>query len=251
MAKAKQMKATKRKRKNDILLGAIADDIAGATDLCDILVGQGMRTVLEIGVPRKGQTVRDADAVAKTFAAVEQALGPVDVLVNNAGTSQMGAFETITDEVWQSDLELKLFAAIRLSRLAFPGMKTRKWGRIINVLNTGAKAPPAGGAPTSVSRAAGMALTKVLSKEGAPHNVLVNALCTGLLESDQHLQRFKRENTGQSWEDFKAEMGKRVPLGRIGDALEFANMACFLASDAGSFISGTAINVDGGMCAVM
>mgnify|MGYP002631189823 CR=1 FL=1 len=88
MAKAKQMKATKRKRKNDILLGAIADDIAGATDLCDILVGQGMRTVLEIGVPRKGQTVRDADAVVIALptrtgpakAAVRQSLAALRML---------------------------------------------------------------------------------------------------------------------------------------------------------------------------
>ena len=93
--------------------------------------------------------------------------GKIDVLVNNAGTSQRGAILEVSDEVWQNDLDLKLLSAIRLSRLVIPGMRERKWGRIINVLNLGAKAPNAGGAPTAVSRAAGMALTKVLANENA------------------------------------------------------------------------------------
>ena len=123
--------------------------------------------------------VADAAQVQRLFDAVVADFGKLDVLVNNAGRSATGKFEDITDADWQADIDLKLFAAIRLARLAFPGMKERRWGRIINVLNVGAKTPGAGSAPTSVSRAAGMALTKVLAGEGAPHNVLVNALCTG------------------------------------------------------------------------
>ncbi len=92
-----------------------------------------------------------------------RAFGKIDIVVNNAGTSRNGAFETITDEVWREDLDQKLFAAIRLTRLVWPQMKERRWGRVINVLNIGAKAPRAGSAPTTISRAAGMALTKVLS----------------------------------------------------------------------------------------
>ncbi|HQT76876.1 MAG TPA: SDR family NAD(P)-dependent oxidoreductase, partial [Rhodopila sp.] len=113
--------------------------------------------------------VSDAKEVTRAYDAVMAGLGRVDILVNNAGTSQTGAFPTITDAVWQADLDLKLFAAIRLARLVWPQMTERRWGRIINVLNIGAKAPKAGGAPTAVSRAAGMALTKVLAGEGAPH----------------------------------------------------------------------------------
>ncbi|MBX9700090.1 MAG: SDR family NAD(P)-dependent oxidoreductase, partial [Acetobacteraceae bacterium] len=123
------------------------------------------------------------------FKGAEAALGKVDILVNNAGTSQRGPFLEIDDALWQHDLDLKLFAAIRLGRLVWPGMAQRKWGRIINVLNTGAKAPPAEGAPTAVSRAAGMALTKVQANEGAKHNILVNALLVGLIDSDQHRRR--------------------------------------------------------------
>ena len=195
--------------------------------------------------------VADGAAVKAMFAKVTGDFGKVDILVNNAGTSQAAAFEEITDEVWQADLDLKLFSAIRLCRLAFPGMKERKWGRIINVLNSHAKAPRAGGAPTAVSRAAGMALTKVLAGEGAPHNVLVNALCTGLIVSDQWRRRHQREGAQGSFEDYLGKMGQGIPLGRVGEAEEFANIACFLASDAASYITGTAINVDGNLSPVV
>ncbi len=180
--------------------------------------------------------------------AVEQAqseFGQVDVLVNNAGSSKRGPFVEHTDEVWQTDLEIKLFGAIRLCRQVLPGMRERRWGRIINVLNTGAKAAPAEGSPTAVTRAAGMALTKAIANEYAPHNVLVNALLVGRIESDQWVRR--SQASGRPLEDIYAEMGKTVPMGRVGTAEEFANMACFLASDAGSYITGTAINIDGGL----
>ena len=187
----------------------------------------------------------------KAFETAEKAFGQIDVLVNNAGTSQRGPFVEVTDEVWQHDIDLKLFAAIRLCRQAFPGMKARRWGRIVNVLNIGAKAPQATSAPTSVTRAAGMALTKVLSAEGAPHNVLANAMLVGNIESNQWVKRHAAEGKGRALADYYAEMGKRIPMGRVGTAEEFANMALFLASDAGSYITGTAINVDGGMSPVV
>ena len=157
--------------------------------------------------------------------------GQVDILINNAGMSRAMPSEQITDELWQEDLDLKLFAAIRLARLCWPGMKARKWGRIINVLNTGAKAPRANGAPTAVSRAAGMALMKVLAGEGAPHGILVNGMLVGLIDSDQHRRRHAREGANVSYDEFTAKMGAGVPLGRIGKAEEFAAMACFLCSD--------------------
>jgi NAD(P)-dependent dehydrogenase (short-subunit alcohol dehydrogenase family) len=130
-------------------------------------------------------------------------------------------------------------------------MRARKWGRIVNVLNVGAKAQKAGGAPTEVSRAAGMALMKILSKEGAPHGILVNALLVGLIDADQHRQRHARSGANTPYDDYLAKMGANVPLGRIGRPEEFAAMACFLCSEAASFISGTAINVDGGMSPVV
>jgi NAD(P)-dependent dehydrogenase (short-subunit alcohol dehydrogenase family) len=177
--------------------------------------------------------------------------GRVDVLVNNAGTSIRGPFLEQTEEVWAQDYNLKVMAAIRLCRLAIPGMRDRKWGRIINILSGGAKAPRAEGAPTNVSRATGMALTKVLANEFAPDNVLVNALMTGNIVTDQIARRYARAKPDMSFEQFVAEAGKKIPMRRMGTAQEYANMACFLASDAGSYITGTAINVDGGNCPVV
>jgi 3-oxoacyl-[acyl-carrier protein] reductase len=195
--------------------------------------------------------VRRAEDIVATHQAVLGAFGRVDIVVNNAGTSRTLPFATVTDEIWQEDLDLKLFAAIRLTRLVWPQMVENKWGRVINVLNTGAKAPRAGSAPTSVSRAAGMALTKVLAGEGAPHNVLVNALLVGLIESDQWVRRHRDQGANVPLEDFLRDMGKGVPVGRMGRAEEFANIACFLASDAASYITGTALNVDGGSSPVV
>ncbi len=195
--------------------------------------------------------VADPVQIAEAHATAVDALGPIDILVNNAGTSQRGPFLEIDDELWRHDLELKLFAAIRLSRLVIPGMKERRWGRILNILNTGAKAPPAEGAPTAVSRAAGMALTKALSAELAPHNVLVNGLLVGRIDSDQWVRRHAGENKNRDYAAFLAEMGTALPMGRVGTAEEFAGLACFLASDAGGYITGTAINVDGGLSPVV
>ena len=193
--------------------------------------------------------VGNAADIQRAYNETMQALGKVDILVNNAGTSRNGAFEKLTDEIMQQDLNDKLFAAIRLIRLVSPQMKERRWGRIINVLNIGAKAPRANSMPTSVSRAAGMAMTKALSQEFAPHNVLVNAMLVGLIEADQHVQRAKQTNVPLS-EYYKARE-KEIPIGRVGKADEFANLACFLASDAASYVSGTATNVDGGRSPVV
>ena len=198
--------------------------------------------------------IATAEGCTKAYSEAVARFGKVDIIVNNAGKSQTAPFEKVDDATWQDDLDLKLFAAIRLTRLAFPEMKGRGWGRVINVLNTHAKAPGGGSAPTSVSRAAGMALTKVLSQEGAPHNVLVNALLVGQIDSDQwvrqHAQRTEA-GSNQTYEEFLAEKGKAIPMGRVGRAEEFAAVACLLVSDAGGYVTGTAINVDGGRCPIV
>jgi len=193
---------------------------------------------------------KDIERMVKT---AEKELGPVDILINNAGSSQRGDFLTLTDEMWSSDLELKLFGAIRACRLVIPGMQKKKWGRIINVLNTGAKATGPAGYPTAVSRAAGMSLMKGLAGEVAKDNILVNGLLVGRIESDQWLKRWEASNKEKSYDQFLLDMAKsqNLPMGRLGTAEEFANMAAFLCSDAGSYITGCAINVDGGLCPVV
>jgi len=190
--------------------------------------------------------VSKAAAIKKAYDQVMSEFGKIDIFVNNAGQSTRGPSETITDEQWQADFDLKLFAQVRFCRLVFPQMKERRWGRIISVLNIGAKAPGPDSAPTSISRAAQMAFTKVLSQEGAPYNVLANSLHVGVIVSDQIVRRHAREGANISLEEMIAQAGRAVPLGRMGRAEEFANVATFLASDAASYVTGTSINVDGG-----
>ena len=192
-----------------------------------------------------------ASEIETTFAQVVSDFSKVDVLVNNAGHAKVGAIESITDEEWQYDFDLKLMAAVRLSRLVFPGMKERKWGRILNILNTLAKTPSAGSAPTSVTRAAGMALTKVLAGEGAPHNILVNSFNIGRIKSDQIQRAYDVSNSELSFDEFVKKAGAGIPLGRFGEAEECANLACLLCSDAGGYVSGTSINVDGNLSSAL
>ena len=181
-----------------------------------------------------------ADTVAK--------FGGVDILVNNAGTSATGEFESVTDDAWQSDFDLKLFGAIRVIRAALPHMKQRGGGRVINVTNIGAKAPAARTMPTTVTRAAGQAMTKALSKEYAPHGILVNTVCIGLIRAGQHEKRAACQ--GVDVEKLYEDMGRNVPIGRVGRAEEAANVIAFLASEAASFVTGSSINLDGGASAV-
>jgi 3-oxoacyl-[acyl-carrier protein] reductase len=178
-----------------------------------------------------------------------EAFGRIDILVNNAGTSATGAFESVTDDAWQADFDLKLFGAIRLIRLALPHMKQQGGGRIINITNIGAKQPSAKSMPTTVTRAAGLAMTKALSREFAADRILVNTVCIGLVRAGQHEK--SAASRGMDVEELYETLGRNVPLGRVGKAEEVANVIAFLASEAASFVTGTSINLDGGASAVL
>jgi len=193
--------------------------------------------------------VSKAEDCARLVAEAVKAFGRLDILVNNAGTSATGEFESVTDDIWQADFELKLFAAIRLARLAIPHMKQQGGGRIVNITNIGAKQPRAKSMPTTVTRAAGLAFTKALSKEFAPHQILVNTVCIGLVRAGQHER--KAAKAGVAVEKVYADMAKDIPLGRVGRAEEVANAIAFLASEAASYITGSSINLDGGTSNVL
>jgi NAD(P)-dependent dehydrogenase (short-subunit alcohol dehydrogenase family) len=189
--------------------------------------------------------------IKKLFDATLARFGRIDILVNNAGKSAAAPVTTVDDAGWQEDLDLKVFAAIRTMRLAVPAMIEAGGGAIVNVVNIGAKAPAAGSVPTSVSRAAGIALTKAASKDLGKHNITVNAVCIGLIKSDQHARR--AQASGRDLDELYEEMaGQRGgPLGRVGEAEEAADLIAFLVSARGRYISGTAINMDGGASAVV
>jgi 3-oxoacyl-[acyl-carrier protein] reductase len=185
----------------------------------------------------------DVDAFVN---AVVARFGGVDILVNNAGTSAAAPFLDVDDAAWQRDIDVKLIAAIRFCRLVIPLMKQRGGGRIINVTTVGGKAPAPRALPTSVTRAAGINLTKSLASEHAADRILVNTVCLGLVKSAQWERRAKGDLDG-----YYREAAKRVPIGRVGEAEEFADLVAFLASERAGYITGTAINFDGGMSAVV
>jgi 3-oxoacyl-[acyl-carrier protein] reductase len=189
--------------------------------------------------------VSKAADIERFIKAVIERFGRIDVLINNAGTSARGKFLEIDDKTWSADLDLKLFGAIRCSRLAAPHMKKQGGGRIINITISSAKQPGAESMPTSVSRAAGLAFTKALSKEYAADNILVNTVCIGKIKSGQHERRYTRQ--GVSAEEYYRQAATDIPLGRVGEAEEVANVIAFLASDAASYVTGTSVNLDGGM----
>lgn len=179
-------------------------------------------------------------------AATSARWGGVDILLNNAGTSSATAFEQVDDATWQADLDLKLLAAIRFCRLVIPIMKRRGGGRIVNVTTVGGKAPLARGLPTTVSRAAGINLTKSLANEYAADGIRVNTICIGLVKSAQIARRAKGDLDAH-WR----ELAKRIPLGRIAEAEEFGDLVAFLVSERAAYITGSAVNFDGGMGATV
>lgn len=205
------------------------------------LIGGSIHGV-KADVSKADNCIRIVDETVKRF-------GRIDILINNAGTSSRGKFETLTDSVWQADLDLKVFAAIRLIRLVLPEMRKQKGGRIINLTNIGAKQPKAESMPTTVSRAAGLAMTKALSKEFAAENILVNTVCIGTVRAGQHERTATKLNV--PIEELYQTLSKKIPLGRVGEASEVANVVVFLASEAASFVTGTSINLDGGASDVL
>ncbi|MBM3522265.1 MAG: SDR family NAD(P)-dependent oxidoreductase [Alphaproteobacteria bacterium] len=196
------------------------------------------------------------DTAAHIVARTLERFGRIDILVNNAGTSAAKAFDAVDDAAWEADFELKFWAAVRLIRGVLPTMRKQGGGRIVNVTNLAGRTPGAASMPTSVSRAAGIALTKALSKDLAAENILVNTVCIGLIKSGQHERRFTREAAPGSNVDLEqryAEVAKRsaIPLGRIGEAEEAGDVIAFLASARASYLTGIAINIDGGISAVV
>ncbi|KIL41427.1 short-chain dehydrogenase [Gordoniibacillus kamchatkensis] len=172
--------------------------------------------------------------------------GRLDILVNNAGTAAAMPFEQARTELWRRDLDLKLFGAIHCSRYAIPHMRETGGGAIVNITTSSAKTPPASSLPSSVSRAAGLALTNAMSKDLAADNIRVNTVCIGMIRSDQIERIWKRDEPDMTWDEYARDPRHRIPLGRIGDTEEAARVIVFLASDAASYVTGTSVNVDGG-----
>lgn len=189
-----------------------------------------------------------AEQISAAYQQVMQAFGKIDIVVNNAGGGRRASLVEITDEAWELDIDIKLLGVVRLARLVWPQMQEQGWGRFLSILAISAKAPAAGSAPTSVTRAAGLALMKVMAQEGAPHGILANALLIASIRGSRRNQ--EAGQAGLSVEQLIQERQRMPPLGRLGEPEEAAALACFLASDRAGYITGAAINVDGGMSPV-
>jgi NAD(P)-dependent dehydrogenase (short-subunit alcohol dehydrogenase family) len=197
---------------------------------------------------RRADVSRPEDIEGFVDAAVAR-WGRIDGVVHNAGRSAAGRLESIDDAAWEADFQLKLMAAVRLTRLALPELRAAK-GSVLFTLAIGAKGPGPASEPSSVTRAAGMALMKALSKELAPDGIRVNAVLIGLIESGQWVRGAAAG--GVELEEFYERFAKNagIPLGRFGRAEEFADLGCFLLSSRASYLTGTAINLDGGLSPV-
>jgi NAD(P)-dependent dehydrogenase (short-subunit alcohol dehydrogenase family) len=212
--------------------------------------GQRLSAAGENALVVQADVTRPADLERFVDAAVAR-WGRLDGLVNNAGKSAGGRMDQVSDDDWTADFNLKVLAAVRCTRLAVPHLAAAGGGAIVNVLNIGAKAPGAGSLPTTASRAAGLAITKAASKELGPHRIRVNAVLVGLVASGQWRRRAIA--AGQSEEETYRQMAENaaIPLGRVGRSEEFADLAAYLLSDRSSYVTGSAVNLDGGTSPVL
>lgn len=192
--------------------------------------------------------VTDANQVKGFFADAADMLGGVDILVNNAGRAHPGTFETLTDEDWRDDLDVKLFSMIRCSRAALPHLRQSEAARIINVNAIQAKSPDPEFFATSTDRAACLAFNKTLSLELAKDGILVNAINVGYVVTPQWKYIHQKREPELPESEFFASLAEaEVPLGRMGQPEEVSAATLFLASARASYITGTSIDVAGGM----
>ena len=213
---------------------------------------QDMTTAVQASGSRGGVVglradVTQSDDCEALIAEIGHLHGGIDILINNAGASAAMGLALVEDDLWLSDFNLKVMAAVRLSRLAISIMKARGGGAIVNASIGGGKAPNAGALPTSVMRAAGLNLTKSMAQEFAASNIRVNAICIGYLKSMQWIRRAENGDPSSIYENFS----QKIPMGRMGEAEEYADLVAFLSSQRAAYITGPAVNLDGGLCPVV
>jgi NAD(P)-dependent dehydrogenase (short-subunit alcohol dehydrogenase family) len=204
----------------------------------------GDALVVQADVTRLPDLERFVDAAVDRW-------GRLDGLVNNAGKSAAGRVDQVSDEDWVDDFNLKVLSAVRCTRLAVPHLVAAGGGAIVNVLAVAGKVPGPASLPTAASRAAGLAITKAASKDLGGHGIRVNAVLIGLVESGQWRRR--AQAAGQTEDELYRQLAQHagIPLGRVGRSAEFADLGAYLLSDRSSYVTGSAINLDGGSSPVL
>ncbi len=191
---------------------------------------------------------KEAD-IAKMIQTAKDKLGGVDILVNNAGTMYSGRFAALKDDEMKKQLETKLFGFLRAIRAVYPLMKAQKWGRIVNTIGGAGKEPDPYMFGSGMTNSALLNLTKSLSTEFGPDNVLVNAICPGWVDTKlwrMNADGLRKELGVASEDEARKQAAKKNALGRVGKPEELANAVVFLCSDAASYITGVSLNLDGG-----
>lgn len=195
--------------------------------------------------------VRNEKACRGWIADAAKKWGRIDILINNAGGPPEGDFEKVTETDWNRGFELNFLSAVRLSRIAIPHMKKRRWGRIVFIASISAKQPIEGLAISNALRTGILGLSKTLSQELGPQNILVNAVCPGYTKTDrlEDLARSRAAKTKVPLEKIYKQWAQSIPLKRLAAPEEIAQAVVYLASEKASYITGVALQVDGGKIA--
>ncbi|MEI4473100.1 beta-ketoacyl-ACP reductase [Frigidibacter sp. MR17.24] len=191
----------------------------------------------ETGIPTFKWSVADYDACALGIAKVEDALGPVDVLVNNAGITRDSMFHKMTRQQWQEVMDTNLSGLFNMTHPLWPGMRERKFGRVINISSINGQKGQAGQANYSAAKAGDIGFTKALAQEGARAGITVNAICPGYIATEMVMA---------VPEKVRESIIAQIPVGRLGNPEEIARCVVFLASDDAGFITGATITANGG-----
>jgi 3-oxoacyl-[acyl-carrier protein] reductase len=189
--------------------------------------------------------VTKAEQVRMLVGRVRDTLGSPDILIANCGGPPRGFFDDFDDAAWHGAVEVSLLSTVRLVREVLPGMRARKWGRILTIQSVSVKQPLADLVLSNAVRPGVHGMMKTLALQLAADNILVNTLCPGRILTDRLLGGL--EGSGLSREEYLARQSAEIPLGRVGTAEEFANVAVFLASERASYVTGVALQVDGGL----